>query len=133
MTVLKKYNYVLLLGVISLFIVDKAAFAQIHQGCYGYLTEMVRSSNFPVREVGKDKINLLIDDDQPNMISAQVVYDIIPKSVDQNTFAFIGWIKYDVKKHILSNNSAELNEHPVRLTYNRKYAVSFDQCCKNKK
>lgn len=55
MMFLKKYNYALLLGIISLFIVHKAALAQVHRGCYGYVTEMVRSSNFPEREVSKDK------------------------------------------------------------------------------
>lgn len=133
MTVLKKYSYILLLGIISLFVEHPAAFAQNHQGCYAYVTEMVRSSNFLVREVSKGKVNLLIDDDQPNMISAQVVYDKIPEPDNPNTSTAIGWIKYDVEKHILWNNSAYLNEHPVQLTYNRKYALGFDQCRKNKK
>lgn len=130
MMAFKKYSGILLLSMSAVFVVYNTAFAQAHLGCYGYITEMVRSSNFPVRDVGKDKVNLLIDEDQPNMISAQVGYDVIPQSDSPNTFVAIGWIKYDVEKHILWNNSADLNEHLVQLQYNRKYANGFDQCRK---
>lgn len=130
MMILKRYSCILLLGILVGFVTNQSASAQVHFGCYAYVTEMVRSSNFPMREVEKNKINLLIDDDQPNMISAQVVYDVIPQPDNLNTSAAIGWIKYDVTKHILWNNSADLNEHPVQLTYNKKYAIDFDQCHK---
>ncbi|WP_051462085.1 hypothetical protein [Commensalibacter papalotli (ex Servin-Garciduenas et al. 2014)] len=130
MMIIKRYSCILLLSIFTGLVTNQTAFAQPHLECYAYVTEMVRSSNFPVHEVGKDKINLLIDDDQPNMISAQVVYDVISQPDNPNTSVAIGWIKYDVNKHILWNNSADLNEHRVQLTYNKKYAVGFDQCHK---
>lgn len=125
---LKKHVLILLFGICAVFMNYHHVWAQTHSNCYGYLTEMVRSSNFPIRDVGMNKINLLIDDDQPNMISAQIVYDVIPKQDQPKSFVSIGWIKYDIAHHILWNNSADLNEHPVQLTYNKKYANEFDQC-----
>lgn len=46
-----------------------------HYRCYSYLTELVRSSSFPFSYVKKDKANLLIDNDQGETVSAQVVFD----------------------------------------------------------
>lgn len=38
--------------------------------CYGYLTELVRSSNFPFKYVTKEKTNLLIDNDTGDSVMA---------------------------------------------------------------
>ncbi|MDI2112607.1 hypothetical protein [Commensalibacter nepenthis] len=124
------YQRILVTGIVTLLLTTTAT-AKESARCYGYLTEMVRNSNFPVRDVTNNKINLLIDDDQPNMITAQVVYDVIPQP-DNSSFVSIGWIKYDVTNHILWNNSADLNEHPIKLSFNQKYAGGFDQCRKEK-
>ncbi|MDI2090922.1 hypothetical protein [Commensalibacter oyaizuii] len=96
--------------------------------CYGYLTELVRSSNFPFRGIKKNEISLIIDDDKGDMISAQVGYDQKRIKPDMNSFVLIGWIKYDIIHHVLWNNSADLNEHPVKLKFNRNHVIRFEKC-----
>lgn len=88
--------------------------------CYGYLTELVRSSNFPFTYVKKDKANLLIDDDQGETVSAQVVFDTDGSGT-------IGWVKYDIQSHELLNTSAELDE-PHPLIFDKQYAEQYEHC-----
>lgn len=89
-------------------------------GCYGYLTEMVRSSNFPFRYVTKNKVNLLIDEDDGEKVRAQLFYETDGTGI-------IGWVEYDVSKHVLRNTSAELEE-PVALTFDTGFAKGYAQC-----
>lgn len=101
--------------------------------CYDYLTELVRSSNFPFTYVTKEKINLLIDNDQGNKIFVKLTYDKEEKDRDRvnpNSTATEGWIEYDIKKQRLFNISAYLNEKPEELSFDKKYAIKFDQCRK---
>ncbi|AXJ07751.1 hypothetical protein CFN16_27520 [Pseudomonas fluorescens] len=88
--------------------------------CYGYLTEMVRSSNFPFRYVGKDKVNLLIDEDDGEMVRAQLLFDT-------DGTGTIGWIKYTPATRVLLNTSAELEE-PVELSFDAKFADGYAKC-----
>ncbi|WP_178098564.1 hypothetical protein [Pseudomonas sp. H3(2019)] len=88
--------------------------------CYGYLTEMVRSSDFPFRYVTKDKVNLLIDEDDGEKVRAQLFYETDGSGI-------IGWVEYDVSKHVLRNTSAELEE-PVALTFDTGFAKGYAQC-----
>ncbi|WP_433898743.1 hypothetical protein [Pseudomonas sp. PSE1(2024)] len=88
--------------------------------CYGYLTEMVRSSNFPFRYVGKDKVNLLIDEDDGEMVRAQLLFDT-------DGTGTIGWIKYTPVTRVLLNTSAELEE-PVELSFDAKFADGYAKC-----
>jgi len=88
--------------------------------CYGYLTEMVRSSNFPFRYVGKDKVNLLIDEDDGAMVRAQLLFDT-------DGTGTIGWIKYTPVTRVLLNTSAELEE-PVELSFDAKFADGYAKC-----
>lgn len=88
--------------------------------CYGYLTEMVRSSNFPFRYVGKDKVNLLIDDDDGETVQAQLLFDT-------DGTGTIGWIKYTPATRVLLNTSAELEE-PVELSFDAKFADGYAKC-----
>jgi hypothetical protein len=88
--------------------------------CYGYLTEMVRSSNFPFRYVGKDKVNLLIDEDDGEMVRAQLFFDT-------DGIGTIGWIKYTPATRVLLNTSAELEE-PVELSFDAKFADGYAKC-----
>ena len=88
--------------------------------CYGYLTEMVRSSNFPFRYVGKDKVNLLIDEDDGEMVRAQLLFDT-------DGTGTIGWIKYTPDTRVLLNTSAELEE-PVELSFDVKFADGYAKC-----
>ncbi|AZD11346.1 hypothetical protein C4K26_5988 [Pseudomonas chlororaphis] len=88
--------------------------------CYGYLTELVRSSNFPFRYVGKDKVNLLIDEDDGEMVRAKLFYDT-------NGTGTIGWIKYTPATRVLLNTSAELEE-PVELSFDAKFANGYAKC-----
>lgn len=88
--------------------------------CYSYLTELVRSSSFPFTYVEKDKANLLIDDDQGETVSAQVVFDTDGSGI-------IGWVRYDIQTHQLLNTSAEL-ETPKPLSFDKKYADLYERC-----
>lgn len=90
------------------------------EGCYGYLTEMVRSSDFPFRYTTKDKINLLIDDDNGERILAQLQYKTSGEGV-------VGWVKYYVQDQALFNASADLEE-PVRLNYDSGFAELYAKC-----
>ncbi|WP_454836475.1 hypothetical protein [Pseudomonas lini] len=92
--------------------------------CYGYLTEMVRSSNFPFRYVGKDKVNLLIDDDDGETVRAKLLYDT-------DGTGTIGWIKYIPATRVLLNTSAELEE-PVELSFDAKFADGYVKCLAKK-
>lgn len=60
--------------------------------CYDYLTELVRSSNFPFAEwkVDKEKVNLIIDEESNEIISCKLAFDT------QGT-GTIGWIEYHKK------------------------------------
>ncbi|MBD9516105.1 hypothetical protein [Pseudomonas sp. PDM22] len=88
--------------------------------CYSFLTELVRSSNFPFLYVDKGKINLLIDDRQGEVVVAQLVFD-----TDGSGSA--GWIKYDAGTRELFNISAVLEE-PHSLHYENKYAEQYGRC-----
>lgn len=88
--------------------------------CYGYLTELVRSSDFPFRYVGKDKVNLLIDEDDGEMVRAQLFFDT-------DGTGTIGWIKYTPATGVLLNTSAELDE-PVKLSFDAKFARGYAKC-----
>jgi hypothetical protein len=90
------------------------------EGCYGYLTEMVRSSDFPFRYTKKEKINLLIDDDNGERILAQLFYKTSGEGI-------VGWVKYYVQDEALFNASADLDE-PVELKYDKKYAELYKGC-----
>lgn len=94
------------------------------RSCYGYLTEMVRSSNFPFRYVGKDKVNLLIDDDDGETVRAKLLYDT-------NGTGTIGWIKYIPATRVLLNTSGELEE-PVELSFDAKFANGYATCLAKK-
>ncbi|MFJ2714144.1 hypothetical protein ACIOZM_25220 [Pseudomonas sp. NPDC087346] len=92
--------------------------------CYGYLTEVVRSSNFPFLYVGKDKVNLLIDDDDGETVRAQLFFDT-------DGTGSIGWIKYTPATRVLLNTSADLDE-PVALSFDAKLADGYAKCLTEK-
>ncbi|AUX17246.1 hypothetical protein [Flavobacterium columnare] len=93
--------------------------------CYDYLTELVRSSNFPFSEwdIPKEKINLIIDEHNNEFIRAKLAYDT-------NGTGTIGWIEYYLKTGILKNTSANL-EVPEVLKYDKNLKTKFDTCIKN--
>ena len=92
--------------------------------CYGYLTEMVRSSDFPFQYVGKDKVNLLIDEDNGDMVRAQLFFDT-------DGTGTIGWVKYTPATRVLLNTSAELDE-PVALSFDARFADGYAKCLTEK-
>lgn len=79
---------------------------------------MLRSSNFPFTYVKKDKANLLIDDDQGETVSAQVVFDA-------NGSATIGWAQYDIRAHQLFNTSA-ISVPPERLLFDGRFTEEYE-------
>lgn len=95
--------------------------------CYDYLTELVRSSNFPFTEwkIDKKKVNLLIDEETDAIISCQLIFDT------QGT-GTIGWIEYHKEDGKLYNTSANL-ESPAELKYDIKWKSLFDSCLQDKK
>ncbi|MDQ1097228.1 MULTISPECIES: hypothetical protein [Chryseobacterium] len=95
---------------------------QTVENCYDYLTELVRSSNFPFSEwkIDKKKVNLLIDDDNEEVISCQLI-------IDTEGSGTIGWIEYRKKDGRLMNTSANL-EQPAELKYDTKWKDLFDSC-----
>lgn len=81
---------------------------------------MVRSSNFPFRYVSKDKVNLLIDEDDGEVARAKLLFDT-------DGTGTIGWIKYTPATRVLLNTSAELEE-PVELSFDAKFADGYAKC-----
>jgi len=88
--------------------------------CYGYLTELVRSSNFPFRYVSKEKTNLLIDNDTGDSVMAKLFFDT-------NGTGTIGWVQYDVTQRQLFNISGDVEE-PQELTFDASFAADYETC-----
>ncbi|MPR00764.1 hypothetical protein F0169_00975 [Pseudomonas sp. MAFF 212408] len=97
--------------------VDVRSFSE---GCYGYLTELVRSSNFPFRYTTRDKVNLLIDNDDGERVFAQLNYETSGEGI-------VGWVTYYINDQLLVNSSADLEE-PVALSYDKEYAEQYEDC-----
>lgn len=88
--------------------------------CHGYLTELVRSSDFPFKYVSKEKANLLIDNDTGDSIMAQLFFDT-------DGTGTIGWVQYDVTQRQLFNVSADVEE-PEELTFDASHATEYETC-----
>lgn len=90
--------------------------------CYDYLTELVRSSNFPFKDwnITPNKVNLIIDRDNGNIINAKLFFETDGSGT-------IGWIEYNIKDRILLNTSANL-EKPEKLTFKSDWALSLEKC-----
>lgn len=88
--------------------------------CYGHLTELVRSSDFPFGQVGNRKVNLIIDNDTGNSVLAKLFFDT-------HGTGTIGWIEYHVDERKLFNVSAYLDE-PERLNFSEAHAVKYEEC-----
>ncbi|GAA5084012.1 hypothetical protein GCM10023210_03330 [Chryseobacterium ginsengisoli] len=99
---------------------------KISTNCYEYLTELVRSSNFPFSEwkIDKNKINLLIDEENDDIILCKLLFDT-------DGTGTVGWIEYHKKNGKLFNTSANL-ENPLELKYDVKWKKLFDSCFSKK-
>lgn len=93
---------------------------QAEGSCYGYLTELVRSSNFPFKYVSKEKANLLSDNDTGDSVMAKLF-------LDTNGTGTIGWVQYDVTQRQLFNISGDVEE-PQELTFDASFAVDYETC-----
>lgn len=95
------------------------------ENCYDYLTELVRSSNFPFSSWGieKKKVNLEIDDDNKEYISAKLFFET-------DGTGTIGWVKYYKKIGKLFDTSANL-ETAHELKFDAKWRKLFDNCINN--
>lgn len=91
--------------------------------CYDYLTDIIRSSNFPFGNIEKSKVNILIDDDNGKIIRSKLFFET-------DGTGTIGWIEYDIKQKKLFNTSANLDT-PKELKFSYKYAIEFDSCIGN--
>ncbi|MGE8414021.1 MAG: hypothetical protein ACN6QY_16825 [Pseudomonas sp.] len=91
------------------------------QGCYGYLTEMVRSSDYPYRDfTTPDKLKLLIDQDDGEQLSLQLFYETSGSGI-------IGWVRYDVAQQALWNVTID-PEEPQALAFDRRFAHAYASC-----
>lgn len=101
---------------------DRTLSNKLSENCYDYLTELVRSSNFPFSEwkIDKNKVNLLIDEENDDTISCKLFFDT-------DGTGTIGWIKYHKKDGKLYNTSANL-DNPIELKYDLKWKNLFDSC-----
>lgn len=97
-----------------------ASLNQEEGSCYGYLTELVRSSNFPFKYVNKEKTNLLIDNDTGDSVMAQLFFDT-------GGTGTIGWVQYDVTQRQLFNISGDVEE-PEELTFDTSFATEYETC-----
>lgn len=90
--------------------------------CFNYITELVRSSNFPFStwKIPKEKVNLLIDEENKDFIRAKLL-------IDTNGTGTIGWIEYHFKSEKLLNTSANL-EKSKELVYDKKWSTLFNEC-----
>lgn len=88
--------------------------------CYGYLTELVRSSNFPFKYVNKEKTNLLIDNDTGDSVTAKLFFDT-------NGTGTIGWVQYAVTQRQLFNISGDMEESQ-ELTFDTSFAIEYETC-----
>ncbi|SEC71466.1 hypothetical protein SAMN05216178_4583 [Pseudomonas saponiphila] len=110
----------LLIGVSLPALADEA---NPGQGCYGYLTEMVRSSDFPYRDfTTPERLKLLIDRDDGDQLSLQLFYETSGSGV-------IGWVRYDVPQQALWNVSID-PEEPQALKFDRRFAQAYAACLK---
>lgn len=100
---------------------DKQELKQL-EDCYDYLTELVRSSNFPFKywDINPNKVNLIIDQDNGNLIQAKLFFET-------DGTGTIGWIEYNIKERSLLNTSANL-EQPEKLSFDLKWALSLEKC-----
>ncbi|MFK3793420.1 hypothetical protein ACI2KO_24505 [Pseudomonas piscis] len=91
------------------------------QGCYGYLTEMVRSSDYPYRDfTTPDKLKLLVDRDAGQQLSLQLFHEASGSGI-------IGWVRYDVARQALWNVTID-PEEPQALTFDRRLAKAYASC-----
>lgn len=93
---------------------------QEDSSCYGYLTELIRSSNFPFKYVTKEKTNLLIDNDTGDSVMAQLFFDT-------DGTGTIGWVQYNVSQRQLFNISGDVEE-PEELTFDTSFATEYETC-----
>ncbi|KAF0862123.1 hypothetical protein [Pseudomonas sp. LD120] len=93
------------------------------QGCYSYLTAMVRSSDFPYRDfTTPERLKLLIDRDDGDQLSLQLFYQTTGSGI-------IGWVRYDVPQQALWNVSID-PEEPQALQFDRRLAQAYASCLK---
>lgn len=90
------------------------------QNCTDYLTELIRSSNFPFENIKKEKVNTIIDEDNGEIVRVKLFFDT-------DGTGTIGWVEYHIKERKLFNSSANL-EDPELLKFNIDYAKKFERC-----
>jgi hypothetical protein len=99
---------------------DETSTIHKNEDCYNYLTELVRSSDFPFENIKKEKVNLLIDEDNGELIRAKIFFNT-------DGTGTIGWIEYHLKERKLYNSSANLEE-PEEIKYDINWAKKFEKC-----
>ncbi|MBB6499438.1 hypothetical protein [Pedobacter cryoconitis] len=88
--------------------------------CYRYLTELVRSSNFPLKGFDRKKVNLLIDEDSTDSLRLKLFFDTEGTGT-------LGWVMYYPKERKLTNITVD-PEAPVVLTFNQHFAEAYEKC-----
>ncbi len=92
----------------------------ISKDCYAYLTELVRSSNFPFRNIAGNKVNILVDEDDGSVLRLKLFFDT-------DGAGNLGWVEYFPAERRLMNTSANLEE-PEKLKFDEQFAQQFETC-----
>lgn len=99
---------------------DEIVIPNNDEDCYNYLTELIRSSDFPFGKIKKEKVNTIIDEDNGEIIRAKLFFDT-------DGTGTIGWVEYHLKERKLFNSSANLEE-PEPLKFDIDYAKKLESC-----
>lgn len=94
----------------------------ISSDCYTYLTELIKSSNFPFElyNVSNKEILLVIDEENRESVNAKII-------IETDGTGTIGWIEFRKKEKELFNTSANL-EVPEKLKYDIKWLSKYEDC-----
>lgn len=116
-----KKKYVLMAGVLFSQALNVSWAAEPAQ-CYVYLTELVRSSNFPfsARAVTPQQVNLIIDQDDEAIIRAKLV-------IETEGTGTLGWVVFEKDNQRLYNTTSSL-EKPEVLKFNNEHVKAWNHC-----
>nr|WP_314265423.1 hypothetical protein [uncultured Moellerella sp.] len=108
--------------LLFVFLPLSSANAATPEQCYSYLTELVRSSQFPFAEwnIKPQDVNLLIDEDDDSKIRAKLF-------IDTDGTGTIGWVVYNKDTGELYNITND-PDNPIKLKFNTEYAKAQQYC-----
>ena len=100
--------------------INQTMYADTLLDCYDYITELIRSSDFPFTGITPERVNIQIDNEDSESILLRLFFHT------EGT-GDIGWAKYYKKTNKLYNISANLIS-PEELSYSSKWAFKYNDC-----